>query len=315
MIHIHRLALGACLALGLAPVAASAQDADPITFAIGPQGPFEGIILAQEQGFFEEAGVSVEFVDASAPAQNIARLLSGEIDVTGSGIAPVLSAVASGVPIKVIFNSETIGEPRAVGLLVLADSPYQSIGDLVGEAVGVMGTQGNGGILVKRALAAEGLDPDAIELVNMPVNTHLDNLRNGNVAAVVPFSLFYDMASAQPDIRVIDEAYAALEGMPGTVYIASDRVIAERGEDLQKMIGAIERGFAYANENPDAVRAVDADRTQMPPEYIQNRTLPTADITVTTASIEALAEDMAAFGFASRAPTLDEVVWENAPTE
>lgn len=305
------LAAGA-LALTLGAGAALAQS-EPLRIAYAAVGSFQPFFIAEANGWFAEAGLTVELVPGGSPQENMARLMSGEVHVTGSGSTPAIAAVAGGAPIQIVFANQNIGEVPTTGLIVRADSPYQSIADLAGQTIGVQGLQGTGALLVSRAFRDAGMAPDSATLTHMPPETHIDNLRNGNVEAVVTFALFYELAARNPEFRVLAEPYATVRGAPGIVYVSSRPALAARGDDIARLIEVLDRASRYANENPEAVREVDRARTRLPADYLNTRTITPASVTLDTAALQSLAEDMHAFGWIARVPTIDELLWDRMP--
>ncbi|WP_421953255.1 ABC transporter substrate-binding protein [Pelagibacterium sp.] len=292
---------------------ALAQEGEPLTIAYAPVGSFEPFFIAERMGWFEEAGLIVELQEGSAPDQNIARLLSGEVDIVGTGSTPVVAAIANGVPIKITFGNQTLEPVATTGLITRQDAPYQSIGDLEGQTVGVQGLQGTGAFMIKRALRAAGLSPDAINVTHMPPETHIDNLKNANVEAAVPFAMFFEQAKTDPALRLLEEPYQYVEGMPGIVYASSTAALAERGEDIATLIEVLERAYAYAAENPDEVRELDKELTRFPEDYLDTRNLATPSLVIDREQLEALAQDMVEFGFITEAPSYDDLMWDQAP--
>ena len=319
MTNVTRRAFAAmtvgALALTLTTGTALAQNREPLRIAYAAVGSFQPFYIAERNGWFEEAGLAVELVPGGNPQENMARLMSGEVHVAGSGSTPAIAAVAGGAPVKIVFANQNIGEIPTTGLIVRADSPYNSVADLEGRTVGVQGLQGTGALMINRALRGAGLEPGAVTLTHMPPETHVDNLRNGNVEGVVTFALFYELAATNPEFRVIEEAYETVKGAPGIVYTSSTRAIAERGDDIATLIEVLDRASRHANENPDEVRAIDRERTRLPREYLDSREITPAGVTLDVTALEQMAEDMYAFGWISRAPSVDEMLWERMPRD
>ena len=311
--HLRAALAGGALALGLIAGPVLAQSGEPLRIAYAAVGSFQPFFIAQNNGWFAEAGLNVVLDAGGAPQENMARLMSGEVHVAGSGSTPAIAAVAGGAPLRIVFANQNIGDVPTTGLIVRADSPYQSIQDLAGRTIGVQGLQGTGALMVARAFRDAGMPFNAANLTHMPPATHIDNLRNGNVDAVVTFALFYELAATNPDFRVIPEPYSTVRGAPGIVYTSSTRVLAERGDDIAKLIEVLDRASRYANENPDAVRAVDREQTRLPPAYLDSRTITPASVTLDVAALEQLSQDMHAFGWNARAPSADEILWDRMP--
>lgn len=304
----------ATLSLSLTTGLAFAQS-EPLRVAYAAVGSFQPFFIAQEKGWFEEAGLTVELVPGGNPQENMARLMSGEVHAAGTGLTPAIAAVAGGAPIQIISGNQNMGEEPTTGLIVRSDSPYQTVSDMAGETIGVQGLQGTGAMMVSRALVEKGSEPGAVTLTHMPPETHIDNLRNGNVDGVVSFALFYELAANNDDFRVLEDAYDVIEGAPGIVYVSSKMAIEERGDDLARLIEVMDRASQYANENPDAVRAVDRKATRLPQGYLESRIITPASVTVDTEKLMEVAEDMHAFGWTPRVPTEDELLWEGMPRD
>lgn len=305
------LAAGA-LALALTTGAALAQS-EPLRIAYAAVGSFQPFFIAERNGWFAEAGLTVELLAGGNPQENMARLMSGEVHLAGSGSTPAIAAVAGGAPIQIVFANQNIGDVPTTGLIVRADSPYQTIADLAGQTIGVQGLQGTGALLVNRAFRDAGLPPTSANLTHMPPETHIDNLRNGNVEGVVTFALFYELAARNPDLRVLAEPYETVRGAPGIVYVSSRPALAARGDDIARLIEVLDRASRFANENPDEVRAIDREMTRLPPDYLNSRTITPASVTLDVAALERLAQDMHAFGWIARAPSVDELLWDRMP--
>lgn len=312
LIHTRAALAGGALALGLMTGLALAQE-KPLRIAYAAVGSFEPFFIAERNGWFKEAGLTVELLEGGNPQENMARLMSGEVDLAGSGSTPAIAAVAGGAPVKIVFANQNIGEVPTTGLIVRADSPYQSITDLKGKTIGVQGLQGTGALLINRSFRDAGMPADSAKLIHMPPETHVDNLRNGNVEAVVTFALFYELAASNPEFRVLEEAYQTVRGAPGIVYVSSKRAIAERADDIATLVKVLDRASRYANENPEVVRAIDRDLSRLPPKYLDTRTITPASVTLDVGALEKLAEDMHAFGWIARAPTADELLWDRMP--
>lgn len=309
---VTRRALGASLLATMLALPIVAQ-AEPLRVGYANIGGFEPYFIAQRNGWFEEAGLDIELIDSSNPQQSIARLMSGELDVTGGSSAPTIAAIAQGVPIRIIYSNQSLDAQPTVGLVVRADSPYHTIADLAGRRIGTLGLQGTGSFLVFRGFREAGMAFDSAELVNMPPQTFIENLQNGNVDAIVPFALFYDLAVSNPNFRLIPEPYETMVGTAGIVTLATEATLAARGDEIARLIEVMDRANAYANEHPDEVRAIDHEMTQLPPAYIDSRPIPPSSVRLDTDRLQALADDMVAFGFIPAAPTVDRMLWERMP--
>src|SRR5262249_42328116 len=61
------------------------------------------LLVAQEEGYFTEQGLQVEFVRMSDPAAAIPMLINGQLDVVPGGASPgVLNAITRGLPVRAV---------------------------------------------------------------------------------------------------------------------------------------------------------------------------------------------------------------------
>ncbi|MDC0739385.1 ABC transporter substrate-binding protein [Cognatishimia sp. SS12] len=307
---INGIVVGVISALAL-PIVAAAQD---FKLAYAPVGSFEPLLIAQEKGWFKEAGLDVELIRGSRPSDDIARLLSGEIDIAATGSIPGVSAISNGVPIQFVFGSTVASEIPNSGLVVRDGDPYHTVNDLKGKRVGMFGTQGQGTIMMLRSMYANGMEKGDIEFQNLPNDTHIENLKNGNVEAIIPLSLYYGLALENPDFRAIDEPSSHMVGLPSISYVATKRFADENADKLQTLISVLERAYAYANENELEVRETTKKHTRLPHDFIDKRRVVPSTIHLVTEQLERLGQDMVTFGLLKRAPSAEELVWSGAPT-
>ena len=67
------------------------------------------LFVADAQGKYKDAGIETELVQFNNGGDLMTAMASGDIDVGYVGIAPVLSSVEKGVPVKVISAAQTEG--------------------------------------------------------------------------------------------------------------------------------------------------------------------------------------------------------------
>ncbi|MDJ0860031.1 MAG: ABC transporter substrate-binding protein, partial [Dinoroseobacter sp.] len=168
------------LALGL--LATPALAADKFTLLldwyINPNhGP---IIVAEERGYFAEAGLEVEVIapaDPSAPPKLVA---AGQGDIAVSYQIQQHLQVAQGLP---LLRVGTLIATPLNCLMTLADGPIENLSDLKGETIG-FSVAGVEEALLETLLGNHGVALDDVTLVN--VNFSISpSLMSGQVAAVI----------------------------------------------------------------------------------------------------------------------------------
>ncbi len=152
---MKRKSLSMLLMLALAlPFSAKSAAAEAVNMGISTVGLYElPTEIAKRKGFYQEEGLEVRKVVVRTPLQ-VAALLSGELDYsTVTGI--ILSATLKGMPFKTVMG----WFDRPLHMLV-ARPNIKKLGDLKGKKVAVSSYGSIPHIMLKQALAGNGMDPD-----------------------------------------------------------------------------------------------------------------------------------------------------------
>ena len=205
------------------------------------------LVIAQERGYFDDAGLEVELIAPADPSQPPRLLAAGQGDFAVS-YQPQLHLFADkGLP---LMRIATLVATPLNSLVVLRDSDIKSIADLrskkVGYSVGGFET-----IFLGSMLGTAGLSMDDIELVN--VNFSLSpSLYAGNVDAVI--GAFRNFELNQMDI----------EGKPGQAWYPEENgipaydeliLLAHRDQDSGlslKVLQALEQATTWLINHPQA---------------------------------------------------------------
>ena len=178
----HRLsilALAALVAGGCAGVASSptamptASDAaepsqEPVKLTVGlgfiPSVQFAPFYLADQAGYYAEAGLDVEFQNKIDP-DLITLVGQGSVDVGLADGTSVIPAVSQGIPIR--YVATIYGRFPSI-VFAKASSGIDTPADLAGKRLGIPGRYGSSWIMLQALLGAAGLTPDDLEIVEYP---------------------------------------------------------------------------------------------------------------------------------------------------
>src|SRR5699024_1526091 len=146
MVVTRRTVLAAAAAAPLLALAGCAIDspqedetgADLPQLTLGltyvPNVQFAPFYLAEQKGYFTDAGVDVTLRHHGESEELFGALQSGTEDVVVAGGDEMMQARSSGVP---VVDIATMYTTYPVALIVPADSPIQSPDDLAGHSIGV----------------------------------------------------------------------------------------------------------------------------------------------------------------------------------
>ena len=305
--------LGLAAAVALTGGAAVAEEMTKLRINRSPVGQFQGLIIAQEQGWFAERGIEVELAIGTSPDAAIAELIAGQSQIAMTGGVPLVAAVANGVPVVAVINGQDDGAVQTHGLLVKADSPIQTIADLKGKTIGLPGIASPQGLYLLDALEAAGMSRDDVELVNLPFPGVTQAIESGAVDAGIPIGLFFDFGKAGGLRELPEYAKEVIIGAPAVFFAANKMWAAENEEVLAKFVEAMQMAHDWANENPDEVRRIDVDNTPLPPDYLMNRPYAGLQSEFQTGLWEQQVTGLAKYDFISREVGIDEFVWSGAP--
>ncbi len=164
------------------------------------------LIIAQQKGFFKEAGLEVEMLEPADPSMPPKLVAAGKADMAVNYQPQLHVQVDAGLPLTRIA---TLVATPLNSLVVLKDSPIQSIADLKGKKVG-FSVGGFEDTLLIAMLNQHGLKLSDIELIN--VNWSLSpSLLSKKVDAVI--GAFRNFELNQMDI----------EGYPGRAFYVEEQ--------------------------------------------------------------------------------------------
>lgn len=247
------IALGGCAAAdtdaGSTGSAASSGDFGDVAFQLSwiKNNQFAGEFMAQEQGYYDEAGfgeVTMTAGGSSATSAEAAVLGGQAIAADSADVMKLASAIEQGGTLKVIGATY---QKNPFALISLDENPIATPEDLVGKTIAVS----DGDTLVWDSFLAENdIDPSSVSTV--PYNFDSSILTSGQADGL----LTYTTAGANV---LVENGYPASEwlladyGLPlaGEVFIASDETIANDRDKLKAFMLATIKGWKWAVENPE----------------------------------------------------------------
>ena len=173
---------GASLAPSATPVA------EPVELVVGlgyiPSVQFAPFYLAQQEGWYEAAGVTVEFQNKIDP-DLITLVGQGAIDVGLGDGTSVIPAVSQGIPVR--YLATIYGQFPSI-VFAKASSGITTAADLEGRKIGTPGRYGSGWIMLQAMLGSAGLTPEDVEIVEYPDFTQRAAVEQGAVDAATGFA-------------------------------------------------------------------------------------------------------------------------------
>ena len=242
------LALAAFLVMGSASAGLfdmfGGQDS---TVKIGylPSDHDAALFVADAQGLYKKEGIDVELVQFNNGGDLMTAMASGDVDVGYVGIAPVLSSVEKGVPVKVISSAQTEGS----GIVVTDESGITSGADLAGKSIATPGEASIQHVLLSYYLKQNGLTLDDINESAMKVPSMNDALKTKQIDGIITFQPYVSVASAEDGCTVLADSEAILPNHPCCVVVASDDFIKNHENETKSIIDIHEEATNFINQN------------------------------------------------------------------
>jgi putative hydroxymethylpyrimidine transport system substrate-binding protein len=244
---IRRAFLGAFAATTIAAAPAAAQQEFTVLLDWFINPDHAPLFVAQELGYFAEAGLAVDFVAPANPNDPPRLVAAGRADLAVSYQPQLYLHVAEGLPLRRVA---TLVATPLNSLVVLRDGPVKEIADLAGRKIGYS-VGGFEDALLKAMLGKHGISLDDVELVS--VNFSLSPaLIGGDVAAVIGAFRNFELnqlaiAGAPGRAFFVEE-----EGVPAydeLILVAHADNVNEPG--IRGFVDALERGIQYLVNHPD----------------------------------------------------------------
>ena len=180
-----------------------------------------------------------------ADAQGLYAMASGEVDVGYVGIAPVLSSVEKGVPVKVISAAQTEGS----GIIVTEDSGISSAADLKGKSIATPGEASIQYVLLSYYLKQNNLSTDDLNVSAMKVPSMNDALKTKQIDGIITFQPYVSIAENNSGNVVLEDSADILPNHPCCVVVASDDFIKNHENTTKDIIAIHENATKFINDN------------------------------------------------------------------
>jgi NitT/TauT family transport system substrate-binding protein len=290
-----------------------AEQAAPATLNVGviPIADVAPLYLGQEQGFFEEENLTIEPQLAEGGAAIVPAVVSGDAQIGFSNTTSLIIAGSQNVPVQIISQGVVGGASEDEAwdaVLVKKDGPIKSAEDLAGKTIAVNTLQNVGPLTINTALDSRGVDFGSVKYVEVPFPDMNAALDQGRVDAVWVVEPFVTQGKGMDHVPVLYPYEETEPNLTVATYFASRQYIEENGDVVDRFVRAMDKSLEYAQSNPDEVRQIVLDYTEIPPPAAEAMTLPqwTADLGLPT--IEKTAQLAQEYGFVEEEPNLDELI-------
>jgi len=231
------------IGLGLLCASMIAGAADTVTVRLKwfNQAQFAGYYVAQEKGFYREAGLDVSIQPGGPDFPAVQMVAGGNEQFGVTGADQVLVARGKGVPVVAVAvlyrkNPFVLFSLKSTGI----DAPAQFRGRKVGLKVG-----GNEELIYRAILSKAGIS--AQDVSEVPVKFDMTPLLTGQVD-VWPGYVINEVITAREkgfDVNVIWPASYGINLYADTLF-TTEKMLAEKPDVVRRFVAATLKGWNYA---------------------------------------------------------------------
>jgi NitT/TauT family transport system substrate-binding protein len=248
----HLLQSAGGIALGLGVLGGASARADETITYLFPAPPllpaFGPIRLAQGKGYFQQAGLTVNFATGRGGVDVAKQVGAGNVPLGGIVADAPIVVRQNGVPVKIVC---LFGGKGFMQLVVRADSGIEKPADLKGKTITVMSFQDTTFYALLGLLASAGLTKDDVDIQSAgPVG----------VWQMVATGKSVGMAGVPDWIPPVEAAGVAIKVIPTDEFFphmaqaiaASDQIIKDKPDMVRAFVKAALHGMKDIMDDPNA---------------------------------------------------------------
>jgi NitT/TauT family transport system substrate-binding protein len=276
--HVRRASAAAAASLAVSVLAAACSSSTSTSSASSPSSPkasssaletthvvvgalpvvdTAGLYLALKNGYFKQAGLDVTVDPIQQSTAALPDMLHGTVDiVAGANYVSWFQAQAKGTVSLKILASGTVCTPATFGVLALPSSGITKPANLAGKTIAVNLTNNVQTLTANTMLKAAGVNPSSVHYVVIPFPDMITALKAHRVDAISAVEPFVDGAKAAGAQQVLSECQGPTASFPLSGYFATSTWAQSHPNTARAFQQALEKGQAYADANPGAVRSI-----------------------------------------------------------
>lgn len=258
--------LAACTSSGSSNSATTASahlEKTTVTVGALPVVDSAGLYLARQNGYFQQAGLTVNFTTVAKSTDAIPEMQSGKIDVVAGAnyVSFFQAAEVKHLPLKLLADGESCTDDT-FEVLAKPSSGITTAAGLAHKTIAVNITNNIQTMLTNTALQAAGVDPASVKYIVVPFPLMGQALKSGAVDAisvVEPFITVNELkVGAQP---VLSTCTGPTANFPISGFFSLSSFTQKYPNTARAFVAALERGQALADSNR-------ADVSEILPTYI-----------------------------------------------
>lgn len=206
---------------------------------------------AIRQKLFDKEGIKADLTIYRSGAEGFEALAAGAADLILNSSSSVAAGLRKGVNVRCVAN----GANGYYGWYLVAktESPIKDVKELAGKKVGITSAGSGSDICARWTIAHHKLEFTRVPLGGGGL---VPNLLTGNIDATVLYSPLTFKVIDEKVARPIINYGEAVPAHSNSAWIASDKIVKERPQVVQKALNAIYGGVAFLVADANRAAAV-----------------------------------------------------------
>jgi NitT/TauT family transport system substrate-binding protein len=252
--------------------AAPAQAQTKIQIGCTATSDCASAMIAVDEGIFKRHGLDAEMILIGINSNIPAAILSNSIQIGGPTSTTFLQAADGGLDLVAVSGASVMNpvSNQAIAAFVRNGVSIKEPKDFIGKKVGAPGLGAFLHVLFVKWLVEKGVDPKAVNFVEVTFPTMADIIKSGGVDAVLTAEPFVTrMTNAA--IGIVGVRYAAeLARTEPIIFYAAARDWAETNPDtVKKFRDAIAEAAQIVNSDREKASASISKFTKQPLELVK----------------------------------------------
>lgn len=278
------------------PTAAS-QSASPqpipLKVVILPFISFAPYWIAQEDGYFAEQGLDVEFIDMTNQSDTLPAMLGGQVDVTsGQVYAAMFNAAAKDSGIKIVADKGYISPDACENIAIIGRKDFFDAGDLKAEQLNgsrlsvVPGSWNE--YYLDKLLAALNLTNTTASNTILGSPSALEALNAGQIDLTAQNEPWVTRMTDAGHVRLTPGISKLMPNSESAVMLYGPKLLGDNADVGNRfMLAYLKAVRAYNEGKTDHNVEILSKYTKLPPELLQKMCWPSlhSDGTINTASV------------------------------
>lgn len=231
----------------------SESDLEKVTFVLDwtPNTNHTGFYVAQEKGYFEEAGLEVEIVQP--PEDGAAVLVASGKAEFGISFQDSMAAALAGEDALPITAVASVIQHNTSGIISRAGEGMDRPKGMEGHTYATW----NGAIelaTLEEVVKADGGDFSKVELIPSTVTDEVSALKTNSVDSIW---IFYAWAGVKTELEGLDTDYFEFADIDSVfdyytpVIISGNDFLKKNPDTAKAFMEAVSKGYQFAMENPE----------------------------------------------------------------